>query len=65
MKLFSLYNTNQQLVLPIETEIMIPKNDSVRLLSTVLEGIDYSELYNAYSTNGRNPAISPKTLLWY
>ena len=62
MKLFSLYNTNQQLVLPIETEIMIPKNDSVRLLSTVLEGIDYSELYNAYSTNGRNPAISPKTL---
>lgn len=62
MKLYSLYNTNQQLVLPIETEIMIPKNDSVRLLSTVLEGLDYSELYNAYSTNGRNPVISPKTL---
>ena len=62
MKTFSLYNTNQQLVLPIDLEIMIPETDSVRLLSTVLEGLDYSELYNAYSTNGRNPAISPKTL---
>ena len=62
MNIFSLYNTNQQLVLPIDLEIMIPENDSVRLLSTVLEGLDYSELYNAYSTNGRNPAISPKTL---
>lgn len=62
MNIFSLYNTNQQLVLPMEIEIMIPKNDSVRLLSTVLEGLDYSELYKAYSTNGRNPAISPKTL---
>ena len=62
MNIFSLYNTNQQLVLPIDLEIMIPETDSVRLLSTVLEGLDYSELYNAYSTNGRNPAISPKTL---
>lgn len=41
---------------------MIQKNDSVRLPSTVLDGIDYSELYNAYSTNGRDPAISLKTL---
>ena len=56
MNIFSLYNTNQQLVLPIDLEIMIPETDSVRLLSTVLEGLDYSELYNAYSTNGRNPA---------
>ena len=62
MNIFSLYNTNQQLVLPLDLEIMIPETDSVRLLSTVLEGLDYSELYNAYSTNGRNPAISPKTL---
>lgn len=62
MNIFSLYNTNQQLVLPIDLEIMIPETDSVRLLSTVLELLDYSELYNAYSTNGRNPAISPKTL---
>lgn len=62
MNIFSLYNTNQQLVLPIDLEIMIPETDSVRFLSTVLEGLDYSELYNAYSTNGRNPAISPKTL---
>ena len=62
MNIFSLYNTNQQLVLPIDLEIMIPETNSVRLLSTVLDGLDYSELYNAYSTNGRNPTISPKTL---
>ena len=62
MNIYSLYNTNQQLVLPIETEIMLPKNDSEGLLSTVLEGLGYSELYKAYSTNGRNPAISQKIL---
>lgn len=43
MNIFSLYNTNQQLVLPIDLEIMIPETDSIRLLSTVLEGLDYSE----------------------
>lgn len=52
----NLYDNNQQLVLPIETEIMIPKDDSVRLLSKILEGLDYSKLYESYSTHGRNPA---------
>ena len=32
MNIFGLYNTNQQLVLPINLEIMIPENDFVRLL---------------------------------
>jgi transposase len=60
--IINLYDTNHQLVLPIETEIIIPKDDSVRLLNKVLEGLDYSTLYKTYSTYGRNPAISPKTL---
>ena len=51
-----------QLVLPIATEILIPANDSVRLLSQVLEGLDYTKLYKAYSHKGRNPAVSPKNL---
>jgi transposase len=51
-----------QLVLPIETEILIPANDSVRLLSQLMEELDYTKLYKAYSRKGRNPAVSPKSL---
>lgn len=56
-------NGNQvQLVLPIETSILIPADDSVRLLSQLLEELDYRKLYQAYSQQGRNPAVSPKNL---
>ncbi|MBU5428293.1 transposase [Tissierella pigra] len=51
-----------QLVLPVNTEILIPQNDSVRLLSQILEEIDYRNLEKAYSHLGRNPVVSPKTL---
>lgn len=51
-----------QLVLPIATEILIPADDSVRLLSQLLEELDYTKLYRAYSHKGRNPAVSPKNL---
>lgn len=40
---------------------MIPANDSVRLLSAVLERMDYSKLYTAYSRLGRIEK-SPKIL---
>ena len=56
-----LYDNVHQLVLPIETEFIIPEDDSVRLLSQVMEELDYTNLYKAYSTKGRNPAIQPKT----
>ena len=51
-----------QLSLPIQTECLIPVDDSVRLIDQVLEEIDYRELYLTYSSEGRNPAVSPKTL---
>ena len=51
-----------QLSLPIHTEVLIPVDDSVRLIDQVLEEIDYRELYLTYSSEGRNPAVSPKTL---
>ena len=41
---------------------MIPEDDSVRLLSHELEGMDYRKLYQAYSAKGRNPAVDPKTM---
>ena len=51
-----------QLVLPLSLEGLIPEDDSVRLLSHVLEELDYTKLYQAYSTLGRNPAVDPKTM---
>ena len=51
-----------QLALPINTECLIPVDDSVRLIDQVLEEIDYRELYLTYSSNGRNPVVAPKTL---
>ena len=53
---------NYQLVLPINYEVIIPEDDSVRLLSQILEELDYTELYKTYSSEGRNPAIEPKIL---
>ena len=41
---------------------MVPSNDSVRLMSEVMEGLDYTNLYRAYSRRGRKPATSPVTM---
>jgi transposase len=59
------YNNNcniYQLVFPVETGILTPDDDPVRLLIQVIEELDYTILMKAYSTQGRNPAISPKIL---
>ena len=53
---------NFQLVFQINFEITIPADDSVRLLSNVLEEIDYTELYRAYSRKEKICAVSPKNL---
>ena len=37
-----------QIVLPINLEIIIPKDDSVRLLYEVTEGLNYKKLYRSY-----------------
>lgn len=51
-----------QLVLPLSLEGLVPDNDSVRLLSHELEELDYTLLYKAYSSKGRNPAVDPKIM---
>lgn len=51
-----------QLVLPLNMEVIIPEDDSVRLLCHITEGLDYTNLNKAYSSKGRNPAVKPKTL---
>jgi len=64
MKIHRNYTTDTniyQLVLPMDIGEMIPADDSVRLLSAVLEKLDYSKLYAAYSRMGRIER-SPKRL---
>jgi transposase len=51
-----------QLALPFDTDILIPADDSVRLLNRVMEELDYTQLYAAYSRHGENPAVHPKNL---
>lgn len=54
---------NYQLVIPMDFEILTPKDDSVRLLlSQITEGLYYRNLAMAYSLKGRNPAIPPKIM---
>ena len=52
----------QQIGFPIQTPFIPKENDSVRLLFEVTEGLDYTNLYKTYSTQGRNPAIDPVIL---
>lgn len=58
---YTIYNDSYQIVLPLNVEILIAADDSVRLLSKVLEGLDYRKLMQAYSSIGRPPVL-PKIL---
>jgi transposase len=51
-----------QLVLPLDLEVLIPEDDSVRLLDQILERLDYSRLLKANSYYGRKYSISSITL---
>jgi len=61
-KNYTEFNEGYQLVLPLNLEGLIPEDDSIRLLSHILEGLNYTKLYKAYSSTGRNPAVEPKTM---
>jgi len=61
-KNYTEFNGCYQLVLPLNFEVFIPEDDSVRLLSHILEGLNYYKLYGVYSSIGRNPAVEPKIL---
>ncbi len=59
-KNYSLNQSGYQLKLPLNFEIMIPENDSVRLLSQFVEAMDLTDLYSAYK---RINSVSPRILL--
>lgn len=61
-KNYTEFNGYYQLVLPLNFEILIPDDDSVRLLSQIMEGLNYEKLYKAYSSTGRKPAVKPRVM---
>ena len=64
-KNYSLNQSGYQLKLPLNFEIMIPENDSVRLLSQFVETMDLTDLYSTYKQiNSVSPRILLKIVLY-
>ena len=57
---YTLNQSGYQLKLLFELQTIIPKNDSVRLLSQFVEEMDVTDLYSTYD---RIKSLSPRTLL--
>ena len=64
---YTAFEPEHQLKLPMETEILIPKDSPVRLLNAVVERMDISNIERSCSRMGRNeypPRILLKLLLY-
>ena len=64
---YTAFEKTYQLRIPLETEILIPQNDSVRLLSQLVEEMDLTGLYDTYSRVGKievSPRIMTKVLIY-
>ncbi|MBR0341936.1 MAG: IS1182 family transposase [Oscillospiraceae bacterium] len=64
---YTAFEKTYQLRIPFETEILIPQNDSVRLLSQLVEEMDLTGLYDTYSRIGKievSPRIMTKVLVY-
>ena len=59
---FKTYERHGQLVLAINSEILLPETSPVRLTSAQLEELDYRKLYCAYSAKGRKSKVDPRVL---
>ena len=59
---FTAVGRNGQLVLSLNSEIVLPENAPVRLTRLQLEELDYSKLYEAYLSKGRKSKVDPSVL---
>ena len=59
---FRAFERNGQLVLALNSEILLPENAPVRRTSAQLEELDYRKLYEAYSPKGRKSVVDPKVM---
>ena len=60
---FTVYERNGQLVLALNSEMMIPEDAPVRLLNAQLEELEYGKLYEAYSSKGRKSAADNRVVV--
>ena len=51
-----------QVKISSEYEVLIPRDESVRLLDAIMEELDYTAMYRAYAGKGRNTAVTPVTM---
>lgn len=58
---YTLSSLYYQIKLPLDVEILIPADDPVRLLSTFVEGMELSDLYQTYGRIKKNQA-TPRQL---
>ena len=58
---YTLNQSGYQLKLPLNIDCIIPKDDSVRLLSQFVEEMDLADLYSTYQRIPGN--LSPRTIL--
>lgn len=59
---YKIVERNSQLVIALNSEIILPEHAPVRLLSAQLEELNYEKLYRAYSPSGRKSAADPRVL---
>lgn len=59
---YTIHGDFHQLKLPLDVDYIIPEDDSVRLLSQVVEEMDLTELYQTYSRIRKNQA-TPRQML--
>lgn len=59
---YKISERNSQLVLTLNSELMLPEHAPVRLTSAQLEELNYERLYRAYSPYGRKSAADPRVL---
>ncbi|NJJ37496.1 IS1182 family transposase [Clostridioides difficile] len=59
---YTTYGDNYQFKLPLNIDYMIPKDDSVRLLSQIIEEMNLEKLYKTYSRVRVNK-VTPRQLL--
>lgn len=59
---YKVFGGNNQLVLVLNSEILLPEDAPVRVTSAQLEELDYRKLYEAYSSRGRKSVTDPRVL---
>lgn len=59
---YRLKTEENQVVLTVDHEILLPEDSPVRMVNAQLEELEYGKLYAAYSSKGRKSTIDPRVM---